>query len=93
MNKDEDYRLYLERIDVESYSGYKLHEYPSAFIYKGKRYLVQKIVDRWYEGGTRPEAPVVNYFKVLADDGAQYLIRYDTYHDEWTIALRPSKEE
>jgi len=92
MAKDNRYRLYLERIEVESYSGYKLHESPRAFVFKGKRYLVEKIIDRWYEGGIKPEAPVVNYFKVRADDGGRYLIRYDSYHDEWTLAIRSSNE-
>jgi hypothetical protein len=82
MTKD---RYHLERIEVESYSGYKLHESPSKFVYGGRRYTVREITDRWYEGGIKADAPVVNYFKVRADDGQHYLIRYDSYHDEWTL--------
>ena len=93
MVKENRYRLYLERIEVESYSGYKLHESPRAFVFKGKRYIVEEIIDRWYEGGTKPEAPVVNYFKVRADDGVQYLLRYASYYDEWTLAIRHSNGE
>ena len=78
-------KLWLERIDVESYSGYKLHEHPVAFCYKGERHLIQEITDRWYEGGRTPAAPIVNYFKVLTDDGKTHLLRYDTFHDEWTV--------
>ena len=80
-------RYRLERINVESYSGYKLHERPVKFVYGGKPYIIHEITDRWYEGGTKPDAPIVNYFKVRADDGNQYLIRYDSYHDEWTLVL------
>ena len=83
-------KFYLERIDVESYSGYKLHESPRKFIHGDEQYVVQEIIDQWYEGGTKPGTPVVNYFKVRADDGKQYLIRYDSFHDEWTIVIRPS---
>ena len=81
-------KFYLEPIEVESYSGYKLHESPKAFIYKDKKYIVQEIIDRWYEGGSKPAAPIINYFKVRADNGKQYLIRYDSYHDEWTMVIR-----
>lgn len=83
-------KFYLERIDVESYSGYKLHESPRKFIFGEKQYVIQEIIDRWYEGGIKPDVPIVSYFKVRADDGKQYLIRYDSFHDEWTIVIRPS---
>ena len=83
-------KFYLERIDVESYSGYKLHESPRKFIRGDEQYVVQENIDLWYEGCTKAGAPVVNYFKVRADDGKQYLIRYDSFHDEWTIVIRPS---
>jgi len=40
-----------ERIKAECYSGYKASERPVAFIFQGVRWEVQKIIDRWYEGG------------------------------------------
>lgn len=83
-------KFYLKRIEVESYSGYKLNESPRKFTYEKKQYVIQKITDRWYEGGTKPDAPIVSYFKVQADDGGQYIIRYDSFHDEWTMVIRPS---
>ena len=83
---------YLERISVESYSGYKLHESPRAFIFKGERYNVQEIIDRWYEGGLKSEDPIIDYFRVRTDDGGEYLIRYDSYRDEWTMIIRPSEK-
>lgn len=79
--------LYLEKISVESYSGYKANEIPRAFIFAGRRYIVQEVIDQWYEGGVRADAPIINYFKVWTDDGEEHLIRYDSYHDEWTIAI------
>jgi len=82
-------KFYLEQIDVESYSGYKLHESPRKFIHEKKQYVVQEIIDQRYEGDTKPDVPIVSYFKVRADDCKQYLIRYDSFHDEWTIVIRP----
>ncbi len=78
----------LEKISVESYSGYKLHESPRAFTFGGRRYIIRDIIDRWYEGGVRPEDPVMSYFKVQADDGSEHLIRYNSYQDEWNIVIR-----
>lgn len=83
---------YLERISVESYSGYKLHESPRAFIFKGERYNVEEIIDRWYEGGLKSEDPIIDYFRVRTDDGGEYLIRYDSYRDEWTMVIRTSEK-
>lgn len=84
--------LYLEKIGVESYSGYKLHENPRAFTFKGIRHTVQEILDRWYEGGIRADAPIINYFKIRADDGVEYLIRYDSSLDEWHLVRRQSDQ-
>lgn len=86
--KEMDFMWNLEKISVESYSGYKFDESPRAFTFGGKRYIVEEIIDRWYEGGLRSDAPIINYFRVLADDEREYLIRYDTYHDEWTMVIR-----
>jgi hypothetical protein len=83
-------KFYLEQIDVESYSGYKLHESPRKFIHEKKQYVVQEIIDRWNEGGIKPDVPIVSYFKVRTDDGKLHLIRYDSFHDEWTMVIRPS---
>jgi len=80
--------LYLEKISVESYSGYKAHESPRAFTFGGKRYAVQEVIDQWYEGGVRSDSPIINYFRVRADDGKDYLLRYDSNQDEWTMVIR-----
>lgn len=78
----------LEKISVESYSGYKLHESPRAFTFRGRRYTIREIIDRWYEGSVRSDDPVINYFKVRVDDGRNYVIRYNSYQDEWDIVIR-----
>ena len=85
-------KTYLKRIEVESYSGYKLHESPRKFIYEKKLYVIQEITDRWYEGGIKPDAPIVSCFKVRADDGRPYIIRYDAFNDEWTMVIPPSRK-
>jgi hypothetical protein len=83
----------LVPIDVESYSGYKLNESPQSFTFEGRHYNILEIVDRWYEGSVQSDSPLVNYFKVLADDGNSYRIRYDSSHDEWTMVVRLHDEQ
>ena len=65
----------FETISVESYSGYKANERPSAFIFRDTRKEVAEILDRWYEGGTQPGRPEVSYFKVKTTDGEVFLLR------------------
>ena len=43
-----------EKIQVECRSGYKVNEYPLAFVFQDERLEVSEILDRWYEGGMDP---------------------------------------
>ena len=79
--------MQFEQIDVSSHSGFKADERPVSFIWRGQEHLVQKIIDRWYEGGMKAGDPVLNYFKVRADNSREYLIRYNALFDAWAIAL------
>lgn len=77
----------FETIAVDTHSGFKADERPTVFIWRGNRHIIAAITDRWYEGGMQPGAPALNYFKVRADDGGQYVLRYNALFDAWAIAL------
>jgi hypothetical protein len=66
------------RISVQSYSGYKANERPSRFSIGENEYEVREIIDRWY-------GPDYSYFKVRADDGHIYILRYDERGDIWEL--------
>ena len=70
--------LLPKRIEVVAYSGYKANERPLYFILDQKRLEVKNIVDRWY--GVEHD-----YFKVLADDGKVYLLRWHRSLDLWFV--------
>ena len=72
-------------IQVECVSGYKAEERPVAFTHAGVRREIMEIVDRWYEGGLDPARPVVNYFKVRTADDREFLLRYVSLFDVWTL--------
>jgi hypothetical protein len=77
----------FEVIDVNAYSGYKHNERPISFIFQGRDYRVTGIIDRWHEGGVKTDQPYLDYFKVKADDGKQYLLRYNGLFDKWSILV------
>jgi len=76
-----------ERVEVECYSGYKANERPVAFTYRGVRYDIAAIVDRWYEGGIEPGRPQLDYFKVRSSDGQEFFLRYSALFDAWSLGV------
>ncbi len=83
--------MQFETIEIFTHSGFKADERPTAFIWRGKKYLIADILDRWYEGGLQPGAQSLNYFKVLADDSRRYIIRYNALFDAWAIEISASE--
>ena len=74
-----------ERIQVECRSGYKINEYPVAFIFQGRRWEVSEILDRWYEGGVKSERPIIDYFRIKTKEGRVFILMYAGHLDEWFI--------
>ena len=68
------------KLRVECYSGYKADERPVRF-YLGERKLeVEAILDRWY-------GEDYEHFKLRADDGNTYILKYLRSEDEWELTL------
>lgn len=65
-------------IHVSAYSGYKANERPVRFVLEGREYGVIKVLDRW-------QGPDYDYFKVLADDGRTYVIKWQRFIDAWFL--------
>jgi hypothetical protein len=70
--------VFPAKIEVAAYSGYKANERPLYFVLEQKKLRVVNVVDRWY--GVEHD-----YFKVLADDGKVYLIRWHRLLDLWFV--------
>ncbi len=75
----------LEPVIVQCHSGYKVNEYPVAFVFQDQHQEVVEIVDRWYEGGTTPDKPVMDYYKVKTDQGAIFILMYAGHLDQWFL--------
>ena len=67
-----------KQIEVVAYSGYKANERPISFVLDGCERDIENIIDRWY--GVEHD-----YFKVVADDGKIYLLRWQRYQDLWFL--------
>ena len=65
-------------IRVECYAGYRGEQEPRAFWLGERRLEALEIVDRWL-------APDHRYFKVKAEDGNAYILRYDEARGEWEL--------
>lgn len=78
----------LEVISVECYSGYKVNETPRAFTFRGRRYKIIEVIDRWYEDGIKSNLPQLDYFRVKADDKQEYILRYNSLYDKWAILVK-----
>jgi hypothetical protein len=74
-------------VAVTAYAGYKQGEYPRAFTFQGRQVRIAKVVDRWYEGTPQSGSPYHNYFKVQAEDGRQYVLRYNGLFDVWSLMV------
>lgn len=79
--------MFEERIDVECYSGHRADERPVAFTLRDRRFEVEEVVDRWYEGGSEPGRPELRYFKVRTTENRHFLLRYDAPFDAWSTTL------
>jgi hypothetical protein len=75
-----DAKTVTENIKVICHAGYRAEEAPLRF-YPGEREIeVREIIDRWIGEEHR-------YFKVRGDDGARYILRYDTRGDYWEMTM------
>jgi hypothetical protein len=67
-------------IRVECYAGHRAEESPRRFFLGQREISVSEIIDRWLD-------PDYSYFKVRADDGDIYILRYDRTTDTWQMTL------
>jgi hypothetical protein len=71
----------ISNVVVEAYAGYKGEETPRAFVHEGIRREVREILRRWYSEDHA-------YFKLSADDGHRYVLRYDLNALLWELIMR-----
>ncbi|NVM22687.1 MAG: hypothetical protein HWN68_13020 [Desulfobacterales bacterium] len=84
-------KIDFEPIQVTCYEGYKASESPRSFVWSDRPFKITSIVDRWYDADADGRSEVLDYFKVLADDGHTYIIRYNRLFDSWAVLIPESR--
>ena len=69
------------RFLVEAHAGYKGEETPSAFVYEGIKRKIVEVAARWY-------TDTHCCFRVIADDGQRYVIRYAFDEEAWELVMQ-----
>jgi hypothetical protein len=77
-------------IRVESYSGFRPDERPLKFEYNKQQYLVNDILEHWYEGTKRAGSANYKYFKVRTQNGKTFTLRYNMRYRTWAIRIDQS---
>lgn len=67
-------------IKVDAFAGAKGVETPRSFTHEGCRRTVTEIMTRWY---TETHC----YFRLQADDGHRYVLRYDLDKLIWELVM------
>jgi hypothetical protein len=65
---------------VECYAGHRADTEPRRLFIGGREVAVTEVIDRWLD-------PLHRYFKLRGDDGGIYLVRQNTFSNEWELTL------
>lgn len=66
------------QVQVECYAGRKAEERPLRFRLGERMLEVEELLDQWH-------GPDDTYFRVRAEDGHLYVLRYHSQDDTWTL--------
>ena len=66
------------RVRVDAYAGHTANERPLRFTLGDRTIAVADVLDRWY--GERER-----YFRVRAEDGDVYVLKYSDADDAWEL--------
>ena len=53
---------------------------------------MEAVLDRWYEGGRTATDPKLDYFKVAATHGGEYILRYNAMFDGWAAVVTDHRQ-
>ena len=70
----------MDDLRVDCYSGYRGEETPRRFWLGTRGITVRQVLDRWL-------APDHRYFKLLGDDGGEYILRHDPKTHVWEMVF------
>ena len=77
----------FESITVFTRDAYRDAQEPYGFQWRGKRFEIARILDRWYEGKVDATRMPLRYFKVETSEGARYILRFHEFFRAWGLLV------
>jgi len=77
----------LERITVTTRDGYRGSQDPTGFQWRGSTFVIEEIVDRWYEGRLDSTRVPMRYFRVRTDEGTLFVLRHHELFEAWSLVV------
>jgi hypothetical protein len=65
-------------LEVSCYSGHTYAERPATFVWRGRRYVVQRILKQWHS----PQGPG---FHLVTVEGERFTLTYHKARDQWFL--------
>jgi hypothetical protein len=77
----------FERITVFTRDEYRAAQEPNAFEWRGNRFEIEQVEDRWLEGRPDSTRMPLRYYKVRTSDGRRFILRYHEFFTAWSVAV------
>lgn len=77
----------LERIAVKTRDEYREAQEPVEFEWRGKRFKVDEVIDRWLEGHVDSTRLPLRYFKVRTQEGLVFILRHHELFRAWALIV------
>lgn len=77
----------FEHIEASTRDEYKGSQEPVSFVWRGTEYIVEEVLDRWYEGYMDSTRMPLLYFRVRTRSGEVFMLRYHEFFRAWSIRI------
>jgi hypothetical protein len=77
----------FELVIVSTRDEYQGAQEPTSFEWRGERFVITHVVDRWYEGYVDSTRMPLRYFKVQTREGKQFILRYHELFRAWGLLV------
>jgi hypothetical protein len=78
-----------EKVKVVCYSGHRLHVKPLSFVYRNKKYKIEKVLSQTIEESMVEKIRLYRY-SVLCQKREVFTLIYDHKLDQWFLEVVPS---
>ena len=78
----------FERIQVATRDEYQGVQEPTAFQWRGARFAIDRVIDRWYEGYKDATRLPLRYYRVRTDGGDVFILRYHEVFMAWSMLVQ-----